>query len=192
MRGMKKSFFGCMYVLIFGLWGCGNDVGVVTGKSSDSFLCFAQSEIDWLQKNQPGMRKTVTRGDDVITETIDSLNWNNELEAILGWPMDEAKKKHTYDETVDSSGTLMIVRYNAQDTLANLQELMVTYRKGAIELMQWTVKQRSLWMDRDIQISFQPRMGYGVRVMENAIWKNPDNYEIYIEINNSKYLKNRL
>jgi len=83
---------------------------------------------------------------------------------------------------VDSSGALKIVRFNAQDTAAELQELMVNYRKQKIQLIQWTIKQRSWYMDRDVRISFQPRQGYGVSVSENAIWASPNSYEIFAEI----------
>jgi hypothetical protein len=95
-----------------------------------------------------------------------------------------------YDTTMDESGPLKIVRMNARDTSVELQELMVTYRKGKIELMQWTVIQRSWFMDRDLRISFQPRKGYGIQVNENAIWASEKSYEIYIEINNSDFLIN--
>ena len=170
--------------------GCGKDQWVDAAKESDSFVRFAQNEILWLQKIQPGMRKTVTSGEDVSTETLDSVEWSNELEMIRSWSVSEYRKKHTYDETVDSAGSLMIVRYNAQDTLAELQELMVTYRKGKIDLMQWDIKQRSWYMDRDLRVSFQPRKGYGVRVSENAVWASPRAYEIFAEINNKEFLIN--
>jgi hypothetical protein len=49
-------------------------------------------------------------------------------------------------------------------------------------LMQWTIKQRSWYMDRDVRISFQPRQGYGVSVKENAVWASPNSYEIFAEI----------
>jgi len=56
--------------------------------------------------------------------------------------------------------------------------------------MQWTVIQRSWFMDRDLRISFQPRKGYGIQVNEDAIWASEKSYEIYIEINNSDFLIN--
>ncbi len=59
---------------------------------------------------------------------------------------------------------------------------MVNYRKQKIQLIQWTIKQRSWYMDRDVRISFQPRQGYGVSVSENAIWASPNSYEIFAEI----------
>lgn len=92
-------------------------------------MSFALKEIDWLQKSQPGLRKTVTKGDEVSTESMDTLDWSNELEWVTEWSLTEAAKKSKYDETVDSSGALKIVRFNAQDTAAELQELMVNYRK---------------------------------------------------------------
>jgi hypothetical protein len=67
---------------------------------------------------------------------------------------------------------------------------MVTYRKGKIDLMQWDIKQRSWYMDRDLRVSFQPRKGYGVRVSENAVWASPRAYEIFAEINNKEFLIN--
>jgi len=62
--------------------------------------------------------------------------------------------------------------------------LMVNYRKNKIQLMQWTIKQRSWYMDRDVRVSFQPRQGYGVSVSENAIWSSSVVYEIFAEIGN--------
>ncbi len=150
--------------------------------AEDGFVSFALKEIDWLQKSQPGLRKTVTKGDEVSTESMDTLDWSNELEWVTEWSLTEAAKKSKYDETVDSSGALKIVRFNAQDTAAELQELMVNYRKQKIQLIQWTIKQRSWYMDRDVRISFQPRQGYGVSVSENAIWASPNSYEIFAEI----------
>ncbi len=150
--------------------------------AEDGFVSFALKEIDWLQKSQPGLRKTVTKGDEVSTESMDTLDWSNELEWVTEWSLAEAAKKSKYDETVDSSGALKIVRFNAQDTAAELQELMVNYRKQKIQLIQWTIKQRSWYMDRDVRISFQPRQGYGVSVSENAIWASPNSYEIFAEI----------
>ena len=191
MIAMKRYWeIGAVLMLCVLMAGCGKDQWVDAAKESDSFVRFAQNEIMWLQKIQPGMRKTVTSGEDVSTETLDSVEWSNELEMIRSWSVSEYRKKHTYDETVDSAGSLMIVRYNAQDTLAELQELMVTYRKGKIDLMQWDIKQRSWYMDRDLRVSFQPRKGYGVRVSENAVWASPRAYEIFAEINNKEFLIN--
>jgi hypothetical protein len=191
MIAMKRYGLSAAVMLLFLMMaGCGKDQWVDAAKESDSFVRFAQNEILWLQKTQPGMRKTVTSGEDVSTETLDSVEWSNELEMIRSWSVSEYRKKHTYDETVDSAGSLMIVRYNAQDTLAELQELMVTYRKGKIDLMQWDIKQRSWYMDRDLRVSFQPRKGYGVRVNENAVWASPRAYEIFAEINNKEFLIN--
>ncbi len=191
MIAMKRYWeIGAVLMLCVLMAGCGKDQWVDAAKESDSFVRFAQNEILWLQKIQPGMRKTVTSGEDVSTETLDSVEWSNELEMIRSWSVSEYRKKHTYDETVDSAGSLMIVRYNAQDTLAELQELMVTYRKGKIDLMQWDIKQRSWYMDRDLRVSFQPRKGYGVRVSENAVWASPRAYEIFAEINNKEFLIN--
>jgi hypothetical protein len=191
MIAMKRYWeSGALLMLCVLMAGCGKDQWVDAAKESDSFVRFAQNEILWLQKIQPGMRKTVTSGEDVSTETLDSVEWSNELEMIRSWSVSEYRKKHTYDETVDSAGSLMIVRYNAQDTLAELQELMVTYRKGKIDLMQWDIKQRSWYMDRDLRVSFQPRKGYGVRVSENAVWASPRAYEIFAEINNKEFLIN--
>jgi len=191
MIAMKRyGLSGAVLLLFLMMAGCGKDQWVDAAKESDSFVRFAQNEILWLQKIQPGMRKTVTSGEDVSTETLDSVEWSNELEMIRSWSVSEYRKKHTYDETVDSAGSLMIVRYNAQDTLAELQELMVTYRKGKIDLMQWDIKQRSWYMDRDLRVSFQPRKGYGVRVSENAVWASPRAYEIFAEINNKEFLIN--
>lgn len=160
-----------------------NDAGSPQNVAAeDGFVSFALNEIDWLQKSQPGLRKTVTKGDEVSTESMDTLDWSNELEWVTEWSLTEAAKKSKYDETVDSSGALKIVRFNAQDTAAELQELMVNYRKQKIQLIQWTIKQRSWYMDRDVRISFQPRQGYGVSVSENAIWASPNSYEIFAEI----------
>ena len=186
----RYGLSGAVLLLCLMMAGCGKDQWVDAAKESDSFVRFAQNEILWLQKIQPGMRKTVTSGEDVSTETLDSVEWSNELEMIRSWSVSEYRKKHTYDETVDSAGSLMIVRYNAQNTLAELQELMVTYRKGKIDLMQWDIKQRSWYMDRDLRVSFQPRKGYGVRVSENAVWASPRAYEIFAEINNKEFLIN--
>ena len=184
--------FGLIAMAFLLLAGCSADNHVDVGAESDSFVRFAQNEIAWLQKTQPGMTKTVMEGEAVETESIDSLNWDNELEAIRTWSLQSITKKSkvqpAYDTTTDESGALKIVRMNARDSTNELQELMVTYRKGKIELMQWTVIQRSWYMDRDLRISFQPRKGYGVQVKENAIWSSEKSYEIYIEINNTDFL----
>lgn len=184
MRGAFLAVFLCF------LLGCGQDKQVVSASEKDSFLRFAQKEISWLQKTQPSIRKTVTRGELVNTETFDSVDWVNELEMLNAWSLSEAKKKFAYDETIDSSGILMIVRYNARDTAAELQELMVTYRKGLIDLMQWTIQQRSWYIDRDLRLSFQPRKGYGVIVKQDVLWASPEMYDIFVEINNSQFLNN--
>jgi hypothetical protein len=113
------------------------------------------------------------------------VDWSNELEWVTAWSLQDAKRKCVYDETIDSSGALKIIRYNAQDSTAELQELMVNYRKNEIQLMQWTVRQRSWYLDRDLRISFQPKQGYGVWVNENAIWTSPNAYEIFAEIQNA-------
>lgn len=185
---------GLILITVTMLMGCGKDSHVDAAAEPDSFVRFAQNEIAWLQKVQPGLTKTVTEGEKVETESIDSLDWNNELEAIRSWSVYALSKKSktqpAYDTTIDESGALKIVRINARDTAAELQELMVTYRKGKIEIMQWTVIQRSWFMDRDLRISFQPRKGYGIQVNENAIWASEKSYEIYIEINNSDFLIN--
>ncbi len=183
-----------MFVSVALLVGCGKDSHVDAAAEPDSFVRFAQNEIAWLQKVQPGMTKTVTEGEKVETESIDSLDWQNELESIPTWSVFALSKKSktqpAYDTTIDESGPLKIVRMNARDTAAELQELMVTYRKGKIEIMQWTVLQRSWYMDRDLRISFQPRKGYGIQVKENAIWSSEKSDEIYIENNNSDVLIN--
>lgn len=190
----SNNFVWILFLMGTLLMGCSKDSHVDAAAEPDSFVRFAQNEIAWLQKMQPGMTKTVTEGEKVETESMDSLDWNNELEAICTWSVYAISKKSkmqpAYDTTMDESGPLKIVRMNACDTAAELQELMVTYRKGKIELLQWTVIQRSWFMDRDLRISFQPRKGYGIQVKENAIWASEKSYEIYIEINNSDFLIN--
>jgi|APGre2960657468_1045069.scaffolds.fasta_scaffold05909_3 hypothetical protein len=194
--GRNKIVRMLFLIFVIGLFlmGCGKDSRIDAAAEPDSFVRFAQNEIDWLQKVQPGMTKTVNEGEKVETESLDSLDWNNELEAIRTWSVfaltKKSKTQPAYDTMIDESGALKIVRMNARDTAAELQELMVTYRKGEIEIMQWTVIQRSWFMDRDLRISFQPRKGYGIRVIENAIWSSEKSYEIYIEINNSDFLIN--
>ena len=180
LKGM--SGFGVLAMIA--LAGCDSSSTSTKATEQDSFVTFALEEIDWLQKNQPGLRKTVSKGEDVTTETVDSLDWANELEWVTAWSLREAVKKTKYDETIDSAGDLKIVRYTAQDTAAELQELMVNYNKKRLQLMVWTVKQRSWYMDRDVQVSFQPRQGYGVSVKENALWSSPKSYEIFAEIGN--------
>jgi len=59
----------------------------------DRFVAFAQTEIAWLQKSQLGLRKTVTKGEEVSTEDIDSLDWANEMEWVTEWSLTEAAKK---------------------------------------------------------------------------------------------------
>lgn len=180
-----------LWLCVFGLGSCLDNEKISRSSEKDSFLRFAQNEIQFLQKNQPGGRKTVGLEEDVKTEVLDSIDWGNEIEATCKWTLTETKKKSIVETTVDSSGQLMIVRYNCVDTMAPLQELMVSYRKGLIDLMQWTVQQRSWWIDRNMRISFQPRKGFGISVKENSIWASPKSYEIYIEINNSDFLINR-
>lgn len=179
---MNKLGFGLVGLCLMGLVACGESEGVKKVAEKDAFVAFAQEEIAWLQQSQPGLRKTVSKGEEVSTETLDSVDWVNELEWLSAWSLVESSKKTKYDETVDTSGALKIVRFNAQDTAAELQELMVNYRKNKIQLMQWTIKQRSWYMDRDVRISFQPRQGYGISVNENAIWSSPKAYEIFAEI----------
>jgi len=180
MMTMKNLGLVGWVVLVFVACTEKQPAASVGGK--DEFVEFAQEEIAWLQKSQPGLRKTVSKGEEVTTETVDSLDWANELEWVTTWSLSEASKKYKYDETIDSAGALKIVRYNAQDTAAELQELMVNYRKNRIQLMQWTIKQRSWYMDRDVRVSFQPRQGYGINVAENAVWSSPNSYEIFAEI----------
>jgi phenylpropionate dioxygenase-like ring-hydroxylating dioxygenase large terminal subunit len=177
---MRKLLMVALAVM--GISACSDGTAAKDKAAVDKFVAFALTEVDWLQKMQPGLRKTVTKGEEVSTESMDTLDWSNELEWVTEWSLTEATKKSKYDETVDSSGTLKIVRFNAQDTAAELQEFMVNYRKEKIQLMQWTIKQRSWYMDRDVRISFQPRQGYGVSVNENAIWASPNSYEIFAEI----------
>lgn len=74
-----------MFVIGSFLMGCGKDSHIDAAEEPDSFVRFAQNEIDWLQKVQPGITKTVTAGEKVETESLDSLDWNNELEAIRTW-----------------------------------------------------------------------------------------------------------
>ena len=180
---MRKTWMNWMVGLgVLAMCACNDAAAPKNAAVVDRFVAFAQTEIAWLQKSQLGLRKTVTKGEEVSTEDIDSLDWANEMEWVTEWSLTETAKKSKYDETVDSSGALKIVRFNAQDTAAELQELMVNYRKDKIQLMQWTIKQRSWYMDRDVRISFQPRQGYGVSVKENAVWASPNSYEIFAEI----------
>ena len=180
-----KQLLMLMSAAVMGLWSC-SEKGVSKKLSeTDSLIAFAQGEIAELQRAQKTLRKTVSRGEEVTTETLANVDWSNELEWVTAWSLQGAKKKCVYDETIDSSGALKIVRYNAQDSTAALQELMVNYRKNEIQLMQWTVRQRSWYLDRDLRISFQPKQGYGVWVNENAIWTSPNAYEIFAEIQNA-------
>ena len=84
-----------------GFWGVGWCLMVFVGcgkstaskqSATDGFVEFAQQEIAWLQKTQPGLRKTVSKGEEVSTETIDSVDWANELEWVTAWSLIESAK----------------------------------------------------------------------------------------------------
>ena len=92
----KLGFWGvglCLMVFV----GCGKATASKQS-ATDGFVEFAQQEIAWLQKTQPGLRKTVSKGEEVSTETMDSVDWDNELEWVTAWSLIESAKKTHYDE----------------------------------------------------------------------------------------------
>jgi len=44
-------------------------------------------------------------------------------------------------------------------------------------------------MDRDVEMSYQPKKGYRIQINENSMWKSPRIFEIFAEIENPEYLR---
>ncbi|MFZ9754469.1 MAG: hypothetical protein ACO3DK_00355 [Bacteroidia bacterium] len=141
---------------------------------------------------QPGLVKTISRGEQVQSETIDSCDFLQEYAVFLNYDLALSEKRYgPYAQTIDSSGELKQLRYTCSDTAAELRSFQILSQSGKPQLLEWSIVRRSFLMDRTLELSLQPGKGFRLWVKEDPLWASPTEYEIFTEIHQPQTLQNR-
>ena len=168
---------------------CENNEIADLSQFKDEWQKYMLNEINGLTKDNPNLTKTINLGDEVETRELDSVNWFNELAGFLAIDFTKEKGRTQYSSSVDSNGRISMTSYYAKDTNALLQSFVITKINGKIDLLTWTTKLRSLMMDREQELAYQPGKGYRINIKENSMWGSPRTIEIFGDIHKKEFLE---
>ena len=174
-------FFGLLALTLFLFCACAKKDSRGSNNKAFDLPGYLDSEIRALGARPRVVEKTV-REDEALSESVDTItNWENELEVFRGLDLNSARSGE-FKVNTDSSMELAIETWYNLDSMAELQELMITRRKGQIELLQIRTQNIGRIRDRHTVLSYQPRKGYGLRMSEKYIWGDPHVTEIFAQI----------
>lgn len=187
---MKKNQLILPLLFIAAIFAsCESDEISDRSQFKDEWQKYMLTEIDGLTKANPKLTKTVNLGEEVETRELDSVNWFNELAGFLAIDFTKEKGRTQYTSSVDSNGRISMTSYYAKDTNALLQSFVITRINGQIDLLTWTTKLRSLMMDREQELAYQPGKGYRINIKENSMWGSPRRIEIFGDIHKKEFLE---
>ncbi len=150
--------------------------------SNDKWATFMKAEVVKLSKMPIVITKDITEGE-LVERQMDTLNsqseWEEELKGFLNFPTESELIKSKSSQTIDSNGMYFIARNAAADTNAYLQEFTIWKVKNEVQILTWKYKTRSLLMDRNVEMSYQPMKGYRLQIWENSFWSSPKQMEIF-------------
>jgi len=150
--------------------------------SNDKWATFMEAEVVKLSKLPVVVTKDITEGEKVERQNVtlkSQAEWEEELKGFLNFQTLKELEKSKSKETIDSNGMYHISRSAASDTNAYLQEFTVWKVKNEVQILTWKYKTRSLLMDRNVEMSYQPMKGYRLQIWENSFWSSPKQIEIF-------------
>jgi hypothetical protein len=150
--------------------------------SNDKWATFMEAEVVKLSKLPVVVTKDITEGEKVERQNVtlkSKAEWEEELKGFLNFQTLKELEKSKSKETIDSNGMYHISRSAASDTNAYLQEFTVWKVKNEVQILTWKYKTRSLLMDRNVEMSYQPMKGYRLQIWENSFWSSPKQIEIF-------------
>jgi len=158
---------------------------------NDKWQKMIYNDIHYLSSKNLRLNRTIAEKETVENEKLDSLtkeDWMNELEMFLTVNTEKEINSGNFDSTDDQSGKYRITNFYNNDTLAALQQFQIMKFENKVQIISWKLRNRSWMMDRDVEMSYQPKKGYRIQVNENSMWKSPRSFEIFAEIENPEYL----
>ena len=158
----------------------------------DEWQKFIYNDINALSNKNLNLNKSIAEKEKVENEKLDSLkkeDWMNELEMFLSVNTEKELSSGSFDSSHDQSGKFRITNFYNKDSLASLQQFQIMRFENEVQLLSWKLRSRSWMMDRDVEMSYQPKKGYRIQVNENSMWKSPRSFEIFAEIENPEYLR---
>lgn len=186
---MKLSRYLFLLSGILFLSQCGKQDSIKETKKYFDIPAFFQNEIKIRSSENLGLEKITSKGEDINSEIIDTVNWEKELEPFSELNMNKPAFENKFQKTVDSSTKLCIIRYQALDSTLEMQEVVIWKNPaGKIINLEIVTKLRSWVVDRDVRYNYQPAGGYGISVKENYIWQKPGQFDIFAQVKNPKLL----
>lgn len=158
----------------------------------DKWQKFIYNDINTLSSKNLSLSKTIAENEKVENEKLDSLNkedWMNEFEMFLNVSTEKELNAGKFDSSDDQSGKFRITNFYNKDSSASLQQFQIMRFENEVQILSWKLRSRSWMMDRDVEMSYQPKKGYRIQVNENSMWKSPRSFEIFAEIENPEYLR---
>lgn len=152
---------------------------------------YFNGQIQILNTKKPVFYKTVVVNGEPLNQEWDTVNWEKELEIFKTIDINKESLKGKYAMETDSSGPLVIQRFYTWDSALDVQEISITRVKDEIQLIEAKLRKRSLIVDRDMLLSYQPLKGYGIKMNEDYIWSKPGTHEIFMEIIAPGYINNK-
>ncbi len=154
-------------------------------KAEKSFYTqYFESQIDLLTAKKYGLIRHTSEGEDVQQERLDTMNsqlWERELRGFLNAENPQIADTAHYQFAVDTSGRFEIRRLSAKDSTSSLQFWEETRVDGQIQLITWQIQKKSVLIDRNFEMTYQPMKGYRIKMKEDAAWAAAREYEIFAE-----------
>lgn len=187
---MRNNFF-VFSLLVTLFFGCRQESSI-DYVPKDKWQKIIYNDVNTLSDKNLTLNKTIAEKDKVENEKLDSLekgDWMKELEMFLNVNTEKELSVGNFDSSDDQSGKFRIINFYNKDSLASLQQFQIMRFENEVQILSWKLRSRSWMMDRDVEMSYQPKKGYRIKVNENSMWKSPRSFEIFAEIENLEYLR---
>ena len=148
---------------------------------------YFSEEIKQLVETKKGILKHTTTEEKVeqwSCDTMDREIWESELRGFLNAPEIITNDTANYIISNDSSGVFQVIRYTAKDTMAPLLKWEITMVNNELEMINWETQSRSILLDRNVEMNYQPQKGYRIQIIEDPMWGDPKMTEVFAEFTN--------
>lgn len=148
---------------------------------------YFSQEIQQLTATNKRILKHTTTEEKVEQWSCDTMSremWESELRGFLNAPEVTTNDTANYIISNDSSGIFQVIRYTAKDTLASLLKWEITMVNNELEMINWETQTRSVLLDRNVELNYQPQKGYRIQIIEDPMWGDPKMTEVFAEFIN--------
>ncbi|WP_299457287.1 hypothetical protein [uncultured Microscilla sp.] len=152
---LHNSFLLCSIMTLCGLMACENPNKTVAGTAKPYFDLkgFVQTQITWLNQQQPQVKKQIRNESKLITKTLAIKNWEKELHMFINADINKAALIGTYDITKEGK----TIKYTTKEGKNSVKEMIVELGndKKVAKSVKITVGNDNVLFASGTKLSFQ-------------------------------------